>query len=614
MRRPDFSSFFERFNRDGDRRVSVLDSIVNAAFGMNYTAGVIRLQLLVLGFFVLWFFIAFSSHPPQEWQKSFMDFISPGSEPGETNLVVLLVTSLLALDVVGHLIALYIPYYLALQFAAIFLDDIFELKDASVARDFITRAAFVLPRFGTMHIENGDVRQADTRSPIFKIGGPGRVRVSLENVAVFEKINGEPEIIGPTSGNRFFTRTLDGFERLRQVIDIRDLTMTINELTSRTKDGIPITVQNIRMLFSVVRDTPYTTLNRPYPYSQDAILKLVYDQSKGPWTAAIVSLVRSELLAFIGEHTLDEIFAAVGQPEVKRQIERQSVVQRHVWRHRNRSRRYRVFNEMRDAALVRRAARRGRGRKFLIDLHPRRSDRPLARSLYRKPGRLHLPARWGKVIEPALPARLRIPRRPAGWKPWTPLPFRSTGARFQRGARPPVLFNPDVLSGGRNVTTFVPRPQLSQRFYEEFARSFPERASKRGVRLEWIDVGTWHPPADDILTQNLEAWRLTTDSIILRDRIVLENLRLQAQANEMLRLVRSPIFRFIELQKQGLPREEIVHALVEEYLGQLRAERDEFMRDGTPLPERLQPALRQIQNYQRDYLEQNKKVHYLDGT
>ena len=250
-------------------------------------------------------------------------------------------------DVLGHVIAVALPLWLALQFAAIFLDDIFELKDASIAEHFITRAAFTFPTFGIVHIENGDVRPSDRKSTIVKIGGPGRVRLSLENVAVFEKIDGTPELIGPTTGTPYFTRTLDGFERLRQIFDIRDLTMPIVDLYGRTKDGIPITVQNIRLLFSVQRDSSYTTLSRPYPYSQEAILRLVYDQAKGPWTNSITSLVRSELIRFISEHTLGEIFAAVGEPEVNKQISRQSIIQTHIWQHRNRSRRYHVLNQLR---------------------------------------------------------------------------------------------------------------------------------------------------------------------------------------------------------------------------------------------------------------------------
>ena len=88
-------------------------------------------------------------------------------------------------------------------------------------------------------------------------------------------------------------------------------------------------------------------------------------------------------------------------------------------------------------------------------------------------------------------------------------------------------------------------------------------------------------------------------------------LRLQSQANELLRLVRAPIFRFIELRRQDLNRDEMVHGMILEYLGLLRTAKEEFIREGTPLPERLQPALKHIQKYQRDYIEENKTAHYI---
>jgi hypothetical protein len=583
--------------------VDAFDWVANTALEMTHAAGLIRLQLLWISFLTTWTFLAFTNHPIQDWQKVVYALIDPTVLPEVVNPSLNLFTNVFhayfALDVLGHLIALVVPFYLAWKFAAIFLDDIFELKDIKIASRFITQAAFVYPSFGIIHLEEGEVRPSDRKSTIYHIGGPGQVRVSLENVAVFEKIDGMPELIGPTTGSRLFTRTLDGFERLRQVFDIRDLAMPPIDLRGRTKDGIPITVQNIRLLFSVQRDTPYTTLSRPYPYSREAIFRLVYDQpKKAPWTNSIAGLVRGELINFISEHTLGEIFAAVGEPEVNRQIQKQSILQKHIYQHRNRSRRYRVLNQL-------------RLQNISIPAHNRRV-RHFTKSENPKYMVANRPSRWFKAIpHPArhsnpgvvnILSRIHYPRRPAFWQKPPDWRFQN---KFARKARYPLLFRTELLYGGENPN-FIPRLQLSRRFYEDFARSFPERASQRGVRLEWIDVGTWHPPADVILDQHQEAFHITTENMQRGDRVVLDDLRRQGQAGELIRLIRRPIYRFLELQRQDLGRDEMIYFLIEEYLGTLRAARDEFIRDGIPLPDRLLPAIEQIQRYQRVYMQKNR--------
>lgn len=584
-----------------DILTSVLDELVNGVFGMNFTAGLIRFQGLLILFLITWSFFALTSHP-----------LSNSSTPWP----IALWNAYTSRDTLGHMIAISLPFWLAWRLAGIFLDDIYELKNTDIANKFIFQAAFVFPTYHIITIENGDVRTADKKSPIYNIGGPGRVRVSLENVALFEKIDGSPDLITPTTGNRWYTRTIDGFERLRQIIDVRDLTITITDLRSRTKDGIPISVQNIRLLFSVLRDPLSLTPEKPYTYNKDAILKLVYDQSPGPWTNSITQLVRGELIAFIAQHTLGEIFASVGEPEINRQIEKQSIVARHVWQHRNRSRRYRVQNQLRQDGQPIHVVRTGFVRRYPRRLNPRLSSRPMQRER-RLPHLRYIPVRWRKrsAESTAEAGRIRVPHYPRGRRNAQALKFVPENEKFPRRPRYPLMYRPELLVAGP-TPPFEPRPQLSRRFYQEFLqqlneKNFFSRANERGLNLEWIDVGTWHTPSPEILRQNLEAWQLTTDNMVLSDRIVLNRMKEQAEADELLRLVRRPIYRFLELTRDEVDREEAVYALIEEYLGILRSARDEFMREGTPLPDRLLPAIDQIQQYQRAYIRRSSRGRYV---
>jgi hypothetical protein len=511
--------------------LSLIDTLINWLFGLTPQAGRIRLELLTIAVLLTWLLLAIFSHPFSEWRAAIIAVVNPGLAPEiqnpSLNLLLLLFRAFFSWGTLGHVLAFALPFWLALQFAGIFLDDIFELKDIEVARRFITRAAFTYPTVGMIQIENGDVRPSDKRSTIVNIGGPGQVRVSLENVAVFEKVDGTPDLIGPTANNRMFTHSLDGFESLRQVIDIRDLTVPINDLFARTKDGIPITVQNIRLMFSVHRDSQYTTLSRPYPFSQQAILSLVYDQSKGHWTNSIIGLVRSNLVRFIGERPLAEIFATVGEPEIQRQIETQRKIQEYA-------------NQRRKAEM------RGESSAAAGSTPP--------------------------TAAAAGPADIPSPE---------------TGA---------------YEAANRIAANKVPRLQISRRFYEGFTRGFPAQASARGVRLEWIDIGTWQPApsAGKLLLQHEDAFRITTENLVLGNQAVLDDLCHEEQASELLRLIRQPIYRFYQMVRDGEERPEIVANLVEEFLGVLRAARDDFEQDNTAMPASVQQALEHIARYRRD--------------
>lgn len=594
-----------------DHTVSILDEMVNAVFALTYQAGLIRFQIFTIAIFLTWSFIAFTSHPVAQWQRAAFAVINPAAFPEITNPAFEFISQLFlayfALDVLGHVIAIGLPCYLALEFAAIFLDDIFELHDTNIARNFITQAAFAVPFFRVIHFDQGDIRKTDKKSPVFKIGGPGRVRVSLDTVTVFEKIDGTPNVIGPTDGQRFFTRTLDGFERLRQSIDTRDQTTQI-DLEARTRDGMIVQVQNVRLLFSVLRESGQSSLNQPYPFVESAVLHLVYDQSKGPWTVAMTTLVRGELIGFISDRTLGEIFAAVGEPENIRQMRKQREIKNSIYLYRNRSRRYRVLNQLRARQAVVPAARPP-ARRYPLRMHPKTMVMHPTPS-YRSPFRSRPAAAAPGPRSSFSPRGKRVyaPHRPKSWTAPVPLPFRQAGragAKFAKDIRHPLFFRKEDLSAPA-VPNFVNRLSLSRRFYQEIERSFQARARERGVRLEWIDVGTWQPKSEVIPNQHKEAWLITADNMARSDKRILEELRLIGQTNETIRLLRRPVYRFIELNKQRLDRDEIVYQVIEEYLGILRAARDEYLREGKPLPDRLIPAIEHIQRYQRTYMSASR--------
>jgi hypothetical protein len=244
-----------------------------------------------------------------------------------------------------------LPFILALQSAAIYLADIFELSDTKVARKFILQVALG-GGSETLHIKNGDVVEKDRNSPIFQIGGPGKVTVELDSVALFEKPDGKPHLIDSTKTSN---NILEGFERYRKALDLRDQFLELSErdkssVIERSLDGMWIKATDVRLLYRVYRDKLKPSLEQPYPYIKEAVFKLIYngesrvprdgtplqkskdaqDSDKlypsAPQMVTIDGLIRAELGKFMRKHKLTRYLSSYGQPEYETALKREEEI------------------------------------------------------------------------------------------------------------------------------------------------------------------------------------------------------------------------------------------------------------------------------------------------
>jgi hypothetical protein len=257
--------------------------------------------------------------------------------------------ALFAADVLKHVLVGAFVFWLAYRKAAQYLQDIFELEDSRVAERFIRQAAFG-SSYDLMEIRNGEVAEKDKKSPVYLVGGPGKVRIYLENAALFESVDGRPRMIGPTTlrsgtdltqpatptsegsrsgwvrsvlyqNQRFLGTGGDGvvqleiFERLRRVVDLRDHVEDMN-ITGRTRDGILIHAKDLRFIFSIFRDDKSPSLKRPYPFNAGAVEDFIYNSPRLALIPNISSQINRELGSFISNHPLGEFLAAIGWPEV----------------------------------------------------------------------------------------------------------------------------------------------------------------------------------------------------------------------------------------------------------------------------------------------------------
>ena len=323
----------------------IISFVVARAFVSVRAGALVRKWSLIILGGLAWIVMAWLAHPPVL-----------GAEPIE-NIIFYPFRALFAADVFRHVLIGGLAFWVAYRIAAIYLDDIFELKNVPLAARFIRQSAFAT-QYDLIEIKDGKEAPEHRDSPILLIGGPGMVRVYLENAALFEKMDGSPRVIAPTvrggepqeevtestggsparlgplTGRRMVARRdggsapaadgveiLEGFERLRSVIDLRDQVVEL-DVDGRTRDGIQVKAENVRLVFSVDRGDKEPTLTRPYPFEEEAIRTLVYELGTNQnWTKTMESLIRAELGNFIAQHTLSEFLAAINTPEVESQVE-----------------------------------------------------------------------------------------------------------------------------------------------------------------------------------------------------------------------------------------------------------------------------------------------------
>ncbi|HTP03286.1 MAG TPA: hypothetical protein VMJ64_18055 [Anaerolineales bacterium] len=384
-------------------------------------------------------------------------------------------------------IVMFIPAFIAITQAGNYLADIFELKDPSVAWDYISTLSLTgwedllhilegrtaedrAPSIGPgsqkyiIRIRDGQVAKESLDSPALLIGGPGIVIAEFDSAALFEKPDGTPHVIGlasavPDAASKPNV-VLDGFERLREpIINLRDqyignLAGESMTVLSRSLDGIPISAADVRGMFSVIRHKPddvaVSSIHAPYPFEPADIERLIYKQAvrvlnEGPiassepdrrWDTTMQGLIRSSLAEFMSQHKLGEYLAGIGALESE-------------------------LSEYREDTIA------------STTLHYA-SD---------------LPDSTGQ----------------------TPPPRK-----------------------------FYPRAELLDRFNRS-SGSFAQRARDRGLQLHWVNVGTWRMPdelgQDQIRDRHQEAWRLNRENARQSSPENLERSAQDAYYNEKVRLI-----------------------------------------------------------------------------
>ena len=325
----------------------LLDAALNGIFDLRPEKAARRSTYIATFFVICGFLISIIYYPLPLWtahiSNVFVSTLSSSSTPEQfnaaiTGFAIFLQTVVTDPRILQYLPIFLAPFFIALQSAAMYLADVFELEDVGVARQFVNAVALSGSN-ETLRIKNGAVSDKHLESPAYLIGGPGKVVVELDSVALFERADGTPHVIGPTGNKPGSKETLEGFERFRQAIDIRDHHITLT-VESRSRDGIPIEATDVRLMFSIFRGKnaePSPAI--PYPFDEKAIEQIVYKaasrvtpEQTNPstfdfnWINNMTGLIRGRLGGFMSKHKLTEYLASIGLPEVEKVKEREGKI------------------------------------------------------------------------------------------------------------------------------------------------------------------------------------------------------------------------------------------------------------------------------------------------
>jgi hypothetical protein len=333
----------------------LIDTILNRIFDLRPEKAARRSFYLAIFFILSGVLVSIYYYPLPLWtgriSNIFTSLLSTNSTPAQFNATLSEFMTFLQIVFTDPRILQYLPvflapFFIALQSAAIYLADVFELEDVSVARSFVSAVALT-GSDATIRIKHGEVAEEDLETPTYLIGGPGKVVVELDSVALFERADGTPHIIGPTGTKPGGRESLEGFERFRQALDIRDHHVELRDqddrskaVESRSRDGIPIKATDVRLMFSVYRgENPQPSAETPYPYDEKAVQQIIYKATSRvtphlpnpstfefSWIHKMIGLIRGRLGRFMGEHNLSEYLASIGMPELEKVNQREELI------------------------------------------------------------------------------------------------------------------------------------------------------------------------------------------------------------------------------------------------------------------------------------------------
>jgi hypothetical protein len=232
--------------------------------------------------------------------------------------------------------------------AARYVQDIYNLRNLGLAFKYILASLFSFP-VPRLTIDKGkaDIKEGEVNL-LTAVGGPGVIIIRPGNVVLFErlhKINPRPDKSSQFFKGRFTKEQhqaasaellrvrgagkhyISRFERIREIISLDEQQGEIEKVSAMTRDGIEVFVTNVHYRYRLILELPEDgqgtrTLDRPYPISDEAVRRLVYNRTVAKdgvnsWDRSVRLIVDTAITDYVNENTLDALISP-GQESIRR--------------------------------------------------------------------------------------------------------------------------------------------------------------------------------------------------------------------------------------------------------------------------------------------------------
>jgi regulator of protease activity HflC (stomatin/prohibitin superfamily) len=234
--------------------------------------------------------------------------------------------SLLPQQVIAFVIVLFLPVagikfllvpitagFLAYWAGARYCQSLYQFSTTKEAFHFLASCIWGF-RYPNVVVDDAQLKSEFSQGHwITLTGGPGYLDVRPGNAVLLERFDAPTRIL--SMGRHYLSR----FERISDIIDLKDHTLLVPEETTITKDRIVIKIHDAsfryRIASSARDDIGRGLSTNPYPFSVESIRKLHYNRTVSqagvtPWEKLVEITAMSGITDYINEHLFDQIINA----------------------------------------------------------------------------------------------------------------------------------------------------------------------------------------------------------------------------------------------------------------------------------------------------------------
>jgi hypothetical protein len=160
-------------------------------------------------------------------------------------------------------------------------------------------------------IEDGNAIPEDPENWLTRIGGPGYLTIQPGFAVILERLESPSRIL--SAGQHYITR----FEKIVDVIDLKDQVINLPESQAMTKDRIVMSVKGVFFRYRIASTARMEARNsrlnlEPYPFSVEAVRNLHYNRpvavdGLSRWETVVQEMVSGEITDTINENNFSSL-------------------------------------------------------------------------------------------------------------------------------------------------------------------------------------------------------------------------------------------------------------------------------------------------------------------